>query len=364
MKFLALLFCLSALPLTAASARTRVAHIGLELDGSWSWIKEVSLDPNAELVAIADPGQALLERARTTSPKGTPLFTDFVKMLDEVRPDAVTVTVPNSRHLEVVRECAKRHVHVWFQKPMASNAKDAREMERLARESGITMMISYHTLWSAAMRAVQTKVTSGDLGAIRQLEVRHAFSASKVLSPTYLAQFLNPALHGGGAIMDQGTYGIDYAVWLLGRPTRVYATAKTIHPRPGLTMEDEAWVVLDYPSATAILYGGWWSEPDGPGIGFTRISGSKGEVLRDLDRVTYTPASVPGQPLAPAQAVALPEVPPDQRGGIAHFLDCIRNAKQVSAPHSAALNVTVNEIVDAAYESIRSGRSVLLPAGR
>ena len=363
MRFLSLLLCLSTLPLAAAPVRTRVAHIGLELDGSWSWIKELSLDPVAELVAIADPGSALLERARATSPKGTLLFSDYVKMLDEVHPDAVTVTVPNSRHLEVVRECARRRIHVWFQKPMAATAKDAREMERLAREAGITLMISYHTLWSAPMRAVQAKVSSGDLGAIRQLEVRHAFSASKVLSPTYLAQFLNPDLHGGGAIMDQGTYGIDYAVWLLGRPVRVYATAKTIHPRSGLTMEDEAWVILDYPAATAILYGGWWSEPDGPGIGFTRISGSKGEVLRDLDRVTYTPASAPGQPVAP-QPVALPEVPPDQRGGIAHFLDCIRNGKPVAAPHSAALNVTVNEIVEAAYESIRSGRAISLPASR
>lgn len=356
MSRLAIVLFASTAWMAQAEPRMRVAHIGLELDGSWSWLKEVSSIASAELIAVAEGNAELLARARATLPASTRFYAAYTEMLDAARPAAVTVTVPNSRHLEVVRECAKRRIHVWFQKPMAANAAQAREMARLAKDAGITLMINYHPIWSAPMRAVQAKLDAGAIGEIRHLEVRHAFSKSKTLSPTYEKQFLDPLLHGGGALMDQGTYGIDYAIFLLGRPVRVFATAKTLRPRAGLRMEDEAWVVMDYPRATAVIQGGWWSEPDGPGVGYTRIVGERGEIRRDLSQVTFSAAN------AQPEAAPLPAVAPDQRGGIAHFLDCIRQHKPVHAPHSAELNVIVNEVVDAAYESIRTGRAVPLSA--
>ena len=53
-------------------------------------------------------------------------------------------------------------------------------------------------------------------------------------------------------------------------------------------------------------------------------------------------------------------VPPEKVDGTAYFLDCIRNNKPVEGPAPAELNVGVNEIIDAANESIRTGRAVSL----
>jgi predicted dehydrogenase len=158
--------------------------------------------------------------------------------------------------------------------------------------------------------------------------------------------------------MDQGTYGIDYAVWLLGRPERVLAIGKTLVERPGLTAEDEAWVILDYPKATAILYGGWWVQPAiGPGVGELMVSGPKGLLQRDLGRVTLT-TTADSEP----RPVPAPSIPRERSNGVAHFVDCIRNGKPIEAPHSTALNVTVIEVVEAAYESMRTGKAVALAA--
>lgn len=342
----------------AEKPRTRLAHIGLGLDGSWSFMKDAQAEPEAELVAVADPRPELLERAKAATRPGTRFYTDYVRMLDEVKPDAVLVTVPNSEHLAVTRACAQRRIHVWFQKPMATSARDAREMEKLAGESGILLMINYHTLWSTSMQTVASRVEAGDVSPVQRLIVRHAFNADKVLSPTYYAYFLDPVLHGGGALMDQGTYGIDYALWLLGRPTRVLAVGKTLAERPGLKTEDEAWVILDYPNATAILYGGWWTQPAiGPGVGELMISGPKCLLRRDLDKVTLTTAA-DREP----RPVPVPAIPHERSNGVAHFVDCIRNGKPIEAPHSAALNVAVIEVVEAAYESMRTGKAVALAA--
>ncbi len=331
--------------------KMRVAHIGLELDGSWSWIEEVKAQPDVVFAGIADAQEELRARARKGSP-GVEVYADWRAMLDAAKPQAVTVTVPNRRHLEIVRECAKRRIHVWFQKPLAATGEEAREMERLAREAGITLMASYHTLWSGPMRAFMKKLP--EAGTVRLLEVRHAFPASKVLSPTYERQFLDPAQHGGGALMDQGTYGLAYAAKILGRPVRVFATGRTLRPRPGLTMEDDATVVLDYAGATAVIRAGWWAEPDGPGEGFNRVAGTRGELVRDMGKVTFTAAR------GTAENVEVESIPAHQRGGIAHFLACIRNGKAVEAPHSATMNALVNEMVDAAYESMRTGRAVAM----
>ena len=48
------------------------------------------------------------------------------------------------------------------------------------------------------------------------------------------------------------------------------------------------------------------------------------------------------------------------RNGIAHFVYCLRSGKPFDEPHTPRLNVWVAEVVDAAYESIRTGRAVPL----
>ena len=58
--------------------------------------------------------------------------------------------------------------------------------------------------------------------------------------------------------------------------------------------------------------------------------------------------------------VPLHPLPPDEKDGVAYFVDCIRNNKPIEDPSSAELNVGVNEIIDAAIESISTGRAVSL----
>jgi predicted dehydrogenase len=58
--------------------------------------------------------------------------------------------------------------------------------------------------------------------------------------------------------------------------------------------------------------------------------------------------------------VPTPPLLPEKMDGIAYFLDCVRNNKPIEGPVSAELNVGVNEILDAAIESIRTGKAVSL----
>jgi predicted dehydrogenase len=321
-----------------------------------------------ELVAVADPHPELLEKVKAQVPPGVQLYADYVKMLDEVKPDAVTVTVPNSEHIEVLRACAARHVHVWFQKPMATTYKDAVEMERLAREAGIKLMISYHNLWTPAMQALAARVKAVDVGPVQRMIAQNGFPPSRetrIMSKYYSTYFRDPARQGGGALMDQGTYGINWALWILGRPTSVYAVAKRLRNAPEFPTEDEAWLMLSYPNATAIIQGSWsmpaYGSSGGSGIQFI---GPKGNLGVSTEGKAYfkkafderVEPNATGEP----ELIETPPLPPGRQNGVAHFIYCLRNDKPIDEPHTARLNVMVSEIVDAAYESIRTGRAITL----
>src|SRR6266568_4650423 len=104
---------------SSQGAKVRLAIVGLNHDHVWGILKDIAGEPQAELLGIAESDAALLSKAKARIPATVKLYSDYVQMLDEVKPDAVIATTDNARHLEILRECAKRHIHFSAEKPMA-----------------------------------------------------------------------------------------------------------------------------------------------------------------------------------------------------------------------------------------------------
>src|SRR5208337_901651 len=345
----------------AAQARTRLAIVGLDHDHVWGLLKIIANEPDAELVAIADPHSELVEKAKATVPADVKFFSDYIQMLDEVKPDAVIVTTANNRHLEILRACAKRKIHFFTEKPMAASGADAREMERLAREAGIKLMVNYGNAWSEATQDAVTRIKQGEIGNVQKIIVQFGHEGPKEIGTSkYFSDWLyDPVKNGAGALMDFGCYGADWAMVLKGRPQRVYATSLKLKTEQHNAVEDDATVLLEYPDATAILMPSW----DWPyGKGQAEIFGSKGSFLVRGDGLLFQPAK--GQTSAQnpdGKLIETQPAPPEKRNGVAYFLFCIRNNKPIEGPVSPGVNVGVNEIIDAAKESIRTHRAVAMP---
>jgi predicted dehydrogenase len=346
----------------AAQARTRLAIVGLDHDHVWGLLNIVANEPDAELVAIADSHPELVEKAKAKVPAGVKFFSDYLPMLEEARPEAVIVTTANNRHLEILRACAERKIHFDTEKPMAASGAEAREMERLAREAGIKLMVNYVSAWPEATQEALRRIEAGEIGNIQKIIVQFGHEGPKEIgtSKYFTAWLYDPVKNGAGALMDFGCYGADWAMVLKGRPRRVYATSLTLKTEQHNAVEDDATVLLEYPDATAILMPSWdWSY----GKGQAEIFGSKGSFLVRGDGLLFQPAKRDTSVQNPAgKPVETPPVPAEKRNGVAYFLYCIRNNKPIEGPVSAAINVGVNEIIDAAKESIRTGRAVAMPA--
>jgi scyllo-inositol 2-dehydrogenase (NADP+) len=343
-----------------SGARTRLAIVGLDHDHVWGLLRDIAREPQAELVAIADPHPELIEKAKAQVPTRVKFYSDYLKMLDEAKPEGVIATTENDRHLEILKECAKRHIHFSTEKPMASNAAEAREMERLASQANIKLMVNYWNAWVAPTHDLFHRVYAGELGPVQKIIAQYGHQGPKEIgvSKQFAEWLYDPVKNGGGALIDFGCYGAEWALWLKGRPARVYAHTLKLKTEQHNAVDDDAIILLEYPDATAILQASWdWPYEKGQ----VEVFGPKGSLLATSHALFYRAAksemdSLSGRPLK------LQPVEPVTSNPIAYFLDCIRNDKPVEDPVSARLNVGVVEILDAAKESIKTGRAVELPS--
>ena len=337
--------------------KTRLAIVGLDHDHVWELLRYIDKQPDAELVAIAESQPALVKEAKSKVPDSVKFYVDYVAMLDEAKPDAVIVTTANDRHLEILRECAKRHIHYSVEKPMATNAADAREMERLASQAGIKLMVNYWNAWVAPTHELFHRVKDGQLGAVQKIIVQYGHGGPKEIGVSkYFADWLyDPVKNGGGAIMDFGCYGAEWALWLKGRPKAVMATAQKLKVEQHNKVDDDSTIVLDYPDATVIIEASWDWPYD---MGRVQVFGPKGSLLATRSELFYRSSDARGSKTGlEGERVSLNAPPQETSNPISYFVDCIRHNKPIEDPLSTNLNVQVMEILDAARESVRTGHA-------
>jgi len=340
----------------ATETKTRLAIIGLDHDHVWGLLKDLTKEPNAELVAVADTHPELLDQAKAKVPPTVKFYSDYVKMLDETKPDGVIVTTENDRHLEILRECARRRIHYSTEKPMATTAADARQMERLANQAAIKVMVNYWNVWVAPTHELFHRVHDNHLGPVQRILVQYGHQGPKEIGVSkYFADWLyDPVKNGGGVIMDFGCYGAEWAVWLKGRPSRVSAVTQKLKTDQHNAVDDDATIVLDYPDGTAIIEASW----DWPySMGQVQVFGPKGSLLATRSDLFFrSPTDNAAKAGLQGERITLDPAPKETSNPISYFVDCIRNNKPIEDPLSMKLNVQVLEILDAARESVRTGK--------
>ena len=344
----------------AQNGKTRCAIVGLDHDHVWELLGYLQEEPESDLVAIAEGNKELVEKAKSKVRATVRFYSDYIPMLEEAKPEVVFVTTSNDRHLAILRECARRRIHYSTEKPMATNGADAREMEHLADRAGIKLMVNYWNAWTAPSHDLVRRVRAGAIGPVAKIIVQYGHQGPKEIgvSKQFADWLYDPAKNGGGAIMDFGCYGAEWALWLKGRPSRVYATTRRLKTAQHNQVDDDATLVLDYPDATVIVEPSW----DWPyGMDRVYVFGSQGSLLATRNELFIRTASdQTALPTPDGERLSPTPLSHQASNPIAYFLDRIRNDQPVEDPLSARLNVEVVEILDAARESARTGQAQVM----
>jgi predicted dehydrogenase len=229
-------------------------------------------------------------------------------------------------------------------------------MERLASQAGTKLMVNYWNAWVAASHDLFHAVKSGQVGTVQKIIVQYGHRGPKEIGVSqYFADWLyDPVKNGGGAIMDFGCYGAEWAVWLKGSPTRVYAMATTLKVEQRNKVDDDATIVLDYPDATVTIQASWnWPYSKS----HVEVFGPKGSLTAGRDYLFFRSAAQRGASTAPyGEPMTLNSLPRETSNPISYFVRSIRDDKPIEDPVSARTIVQVMEILDAARESARTGR--------
>jgi predicted dehydrogenase len=332
----------------------KIAIVGLVHSHVWGHLQTVLKGGQAKLVAIAESNPDLVAEAKKMGAADSLFFTDYKQMLDQVKPDIVWAFVENNRHLEIVQACAPRKINVIFEKPLASTHKDALAIRALAQKNGTLVMTNYQMVWWPANYAAKAAADSGQIGRVWRLHgiVGHGGPGSEGPRNKYFFAWLtDPVKNGAGALMDFGCYNALWSLWYLGKPDTVYAEVNHLRPERFPKVEDNSTMTLAYKNGVGIFEGSW----DLPrSFQDLEVYGLGGSLYMQRSKVEERKGR------GAATELPLTPLPPDRAEPVAYMVSRMRERKPLDGLVATDINVNVIQIIDAAKESVKTGRAVPL----
>ncbi len=334
----------------------RIAIVGLVHDHALGFIPRLQKQDDLQLAGIVETNRDLIARYSKKFDLATNLFYPTLDALfAHTNIQAVATFTSVYDHQMVVETCAAHHVDVMMEKPLATTVRQARAIERAAKRSGIQVIVNFETSWYPGNHAAYQIVhEEHQIGDIRKIVFHTGHRGPKEIGCTtnFLAWLTDPVLNGGGALNDFGCYGADLTLWYFdGRlPDSVFATTRQIKPQIYPKVEDDAVVILNYPKAEVILEPSWnWA--------FDRkdmeVYGQTGYVLVPQPNLVRarTPETKDEEEVVPAP------VPAPYADPVSYFAAIIRREIKPTGLASLDFNVKVVQILEAAHQSARTGRT-------
>ena len=276
--------------------------------------------------------------------------------------DALSVNTPNYLHAPQTIAALKAGVHIMVEKPMALDARQAEGMLTASEKAGALLMVAHCWRFDRDVLWVKEQVDRGRIGEIVRTK---GYSVHVNWGPA--GWFTERRFAGGGALADMGIHAIDTTRFLLGdpEPVSIYARVGTYYK--DFDVDDTGIMLVNWSNGvTSYIESGWWQpHVDGPEAS-TQLYGLKGlaQVFPTVLKATRGPAACG---VGGVWDTVEPGFPPVREehclqgmydAQMAYFVECIKTG---CTPVPGGMEGLVNiKIIEAAYESARTGRVVEL----
>ena len=317
----------------------------------------------AEVVAVASstPEHAQAFAARHGIPRW---YSPYARLLEQSDIDAVVIGVPNDLHEEIAVAALQSGKHAIVEKPLCVTLDQADRMIEAARTTKRLLLYAEELLFAPKYVRVKELVDDGALGDI------YLVKQSEKHSGPHSPWFWDVTRSGGGAMMDMGCHGVEFARWILNRPKAASVTAHMgTYVHKGRTRgEDNSILVVEFEGGATALIEDSWAKPGGM-EDVTEVYGSTGVAYADLLRgssiLTYSSTgygyavekaeTTRGWTFTMFEEMFNSGYPAEFQ----HFTQVI--AQGISPRVTAEDGRAVLEILFAGYEAAGAGRRVHLP---
>jgi predicted dehydrogenase len=364
----------------------RVAVVGLEHGHVEGFLSSLPQHSDVQLVGIADSDPALFAKyQKRFSLAETLFYPSEANMIEKTHPQAVLVYTSIAEHRAAIEIAAQYGVSVMVEKPLTISLDDAVAIRRTARHYQIHVLVNYETTWYASNKAAFNEVglgrfggNSGEsrIGEVRRVVIHDGHQGPKEIGvpPEFFNWLTDPAKNGAGALYDFGCYGADLMTWLMHGETPLTVTAVLNQDKPQIypRVDDDATIILTYPHTQAVIMASWnWPfgrkdmEVYGASGYAITVGSDKLRVRHEHDAEEQLMTAAPLQGMEHDSLSYLIEV---VTGSFMPYGDTVtggnnRSVIKGTVPgdmSSLDTNVIVMQILDAARESARTGKSVQL----
>lgn len=208
-------------------------------------------------------------------------FTDYKKMMAEIKPEAVFVAVPTKFHYSILKDLLDYGVHIFAEKPFCLTSLQGEEIVRIAAQKGIVNQIGYHNKFIGTFGEVKRLIKAGSLGNI------HHFVAESygpvVIKPKQDTWRSDPS-EGGGCLLDYASHVIDLINDILAPIKSIKGSLlKSFY---STSVEDAVYSLLELSSGVSgILSVNWSDETHRKMTTSITIEGTNGKIISDANEL-------------------------------------------------------------------------------
>jgi predicted dehydrogenase len=232
----------------------------------------------AKIVAVVDRTDERRNVARELLP-GVATFSTIEELAAGVEIDFVDICTPPALHGEPMLDALGKGWNVLCEKPLLLDLVELEQARSLAKESQRAIVPVHNWKYAPIVRRATEILQSGAIGQLRGVEIETLrIQDCAVADPNHPNWRRDPAIAGGGVLMDHGWHAIYLARhWFGAEPSEVHAS---LHRSTQNGVEDEATLTLAFPSGSAKIFLTWRADVRRNTM---RLIGERGEIALDDD---------------------------------------------------------------------------------
>ena len=290
-------------------------------------------------------------------------YTDYIKMLDEVKPTLVSIATESGIHGQIALACIDRGIHVIIEKPMAMSMAEADEIIRRSGEKHVKVAACHQNRFNVAVQKTRAALEAGRFGRLSHGSVHVRWNRNRGYYTQ--APWRGTWAQDGGCLMNQCIHGVDLLRWMLGDEVEeVYGvTRQQFHDY--LEAEDVGMAVLKFKNgAIGTIEGTTNVYPKNleetlyifGESGTVKIGGTSTNNIDVWDFADETEADAANKNLKEATSNVY------GNGHTGLFADMVQAIEEDRAPYiDAVAGRNALEIILAIYKSQKTGLPVKLP---
>jgi predicted dehydrogenase len=232
----------------------------------------------AKIVAVVDRTDERRKAAQESFPE-IATFATIEELAASAEIDFVDICTPPALHGEPMLDALARGWNVLCEKPLLLDPVELERVRILVRESERAVVPVHNWKYAPIIRRATEVLRSGAIGSLREIEIDTLrIEDCAAVDPAHPNWRRDPAIAGGGVLMDHGWHAIYLARYWFGvEPTGVRAKLHRSAPKG---VEDEVVLTLTFPSGQAKIFLTWRADIRRNTM---RLTGERGQIAIDDD---------------------------------------------------------------------------------